>query len=148
MAFEGNGELIPVGGGDPIPLIRPVLVIGRRETCDIPLKFHNISSRHAELTFQDGYWHIRDLGSTNGIRVNGARVMQKPLRPGDQITIGKRPFVIEYTPTAGRRALEEMIEDDVMSLPLLEKAGLIRPKRPESNRPKPKPQDKPKPPPG
>src|SRR5262245_5528743 len=129
MSFEGGGELVPVGGGDPIPLIRPVLTIGRRESCDIPLRYHNVSGQHAELRFQDGYWYIRDLNSTNGIKVNGERVGAKPLRPGDEITKAKRKFTIEYTIAAGRRAIEEVIEEDVMSLPLLEKAGLVRPRR-------------------
>ena len=131
MSFEGSGELVPAGGGDSIPLIRPTLTIGRRESCDICLRFPNVSGLHCELTFQDGYWHIRDLGSTNGIKVNGIRVGAKPLRPGDEITIAKRRYTIEYNLTVGRRALEEMIEEDVMSLPLLEKAGLVRPQRRE-----------------
>ena len=38
-----NGELVPVGGGDPIPLIRPILTLGRRESCDICISFPNIS---------------------------------------------------------------------------------------------------------
>src|SRR4051812_33024957 len=103
MTHFESGELIPVGGGDPIPLIRPNLKLGRRDSCDIHLHFPNISGLHCELTFQDGYWHIRDMGSTNGIKVNGERVQQKPLRPGDEITIGKRKYTIEYTLAAGRR---------------------------------------------
>jgi adenylate cyclase len=137
MSFEG-GELVPTGGGDPIPLFQPVLTVGRRDSCDIPLRFPNVSGMHCELSFRDGYWHIRDLGSTNGVKVNGERVQQKPLRPGDEITIAKKRYTIEYNLTVGRRALEEIIEDDIMSLPLLEKAGLVRPKR--ADRPARRPQ--------
>ena len=43
----------PVGGGDPIPLKRGVLTIGRRESCDISLKFPNISGLHCELAYKD-----------------------------------------------------------------------------------------------
>ena len=43
------GELIPVGGGDPIPLMKEQLVIGRREKCDIVLRFANVSGEHCEL---------------------------------------------------------------------------------------------------
>jgi pSer/pThr/pTyr-binding forkhead associated (FHA) protein len=135
MSQVCNGELIPVGGGDSIPLIRPVLTIGRRESCDICLKFPNVSAVHCELTFKDGHWAIRDLGSTNGIKVNGMRVPKKVLHPKDMITIAKRQYTIEYVPTLVQR-LEEILEDeeDVLSQPLLERAGLVHPPRDEDER--------------
>jgi adenylate cyclase len=126
MVNEPQGQLVPVGGGDVIPLIRERMTIGRRETCDIPLRFPNVSSLHAELTFRDGYWFIRDLNSTNGVKVNGTRVTQKVLLPGDEISIAKRRFTIHYTLAAGRRALEEIMEEDVMAQSLLERAGPAR----------------------
>jgi FHA domain len=129
MSVEVNGELIPAGGGDPIPLVRETLSIGRRESCDICLKFPNVSGVHAELTFREGYWYIRDLNSTNGVKVQGMRVQQKLLHPGDEIIIAKRRYTIQYTLQAGRRALEEL-EEDILSQSLLERAGLER--RPRS----------------
>src|SRR5437763_1182247 len=105
-----QGELIPQGGGDPIPLSREVLVVGRRESCDIRLDFANVSGRHCELSFRDGYWFIRDLGSTNGIKVNNQRVTQRPLRPGDEIAIAKRRYTIRYNlPSSGQQALEAVL---------------------------------------
>jgi adenylate cyclase len=138
MNNENMGELVPVGGGDTIPLIRNVLVIGRRESCDIPLHLPNVSGIHCELSNKDGYWYIRDLGSTNGIKINGVRCQQKLLHPGDKITIAKRHWTIEYTLKAGQRVMEEMMEDDVMSQSLLEKAGLVRPERRKEERPRKK----------
>lgn len=137
MAFSGNGALIPVGGGDNIPLIRDTLSLGRRETCDICLRFANVSGVHCEMTYQDGYWLIRDAGSTNGIKVNGTRVQKKVLHPGDTITIAKRSFTIEYTPAIGAQALAEIMEDaeEIMDQPLLQKAGL---EKPEDEKPKQK----------
>lgn len=123
-----NGELVPVGGGDAIPLIRPLLTVGRRESCDICLRFPNISGMHCELNFQDGCWHIRDLGSTNGIKVNGVRVRKKVLMPGDEVAIAKRRFRINYTPPVGSRILADM-QEDIMSQSLLERAGLERPRQ-------------------
>ena len=93
-----NGELVPVGGGDAIPLIREVLTVGRRESCDICLRFPNVSGLHCELSFRDGCWHVRDLGSTNGVKVNGVRVQKKVLQPKDEITVAKRRYTIHYTP--------------------------------------------------
>jgi pSer/pThr/pTyr-binding forkhead associated (FHA) protein len=135
---EAQGELIPERGGDPIPLIRDNLVVGRRESCDICLRFPNVSHIHCELSFRNGYWHIRDRGSTNGVKVNGTRVQERYLHPGDTITIAKRNYTIEYQLVAGRQTLEEILEgeDDVMGQPLLEKAGLARPQQAPVERPK------------
>jgi hypothetical protein len=64
------------------------VVIGRSRDCDIQLADANVSRRHAELR-QEGtsYW-IVDLGSTNGLEVNGKRVKRAKLRSGDTITVG------------------------------------------------------------
>ena len=56
------GELQPIGGGDPIPLMKPVLTVGRRESCDIVLRFPNVSGSHCELSLENGYWFVKDLG--------------------------------------------------------------------------------------
>jgi adenylate cyclase len=146
MALEPKGTLTPQGGGDSMPLVQDHLVIGRRESCDIRLNFPNVSSQHAELVFKDGYWFVKDLNSTNGVKVNGSRVFQKVLLPGDELTIGKRKYTIHYILAAGRRALEEIMEDDVMSQSLLERAGLVRPRsedRPRVGQRKPLPPGEP-----
>ena len=130
MAAENVGELVPVGGGDPIPLRRGVLTIGRRESCDISLRFPNISGLHCELAYKDaGFWQVRDLGSTNGIKVNGERVLNRPLRPGDEIAIAKRKYKIQYNlTTSAEVAIEAVLSEDenVFSQSLLEKAGLAK----------------------
>jgi pSer/pThr/pTyr-binding forkhead associated (FHA) protein len=137
MSATTNGELVPVGGGDVIPLIRDSLTMGRRESCDICLRFPNVSGLHCELTFKDGCWTIKDLGSTNGIKVNGDRVPQKLLNPGDTITIAKRSFTIEYTQNISKQALDEIMEDEtagIMDVPLLQKAGLEKPEKDKRKR--------------
>jgi pSer/pThr/pTyr-binding forkhead associated (FHA) protein len=130
MAVDTVGELVPVGGGDPIPLRRGVLTIGRRDSCDISLKFPNVSGLHCELAYKDaGFWQLRDLGSTNGIKVNGERVLNRPLRPGDEIAIAKRKYKIQYNLTSSAEAaLEAVLSEDenVFSQSLLEKAGLAK----------------------
>lgn len=126
MSQQPHSELVPVGGGDTIPLTHEVLTIGRRESCDICLRFPNVSGIHCQLLNREGYWYIRDLNSTNGVKVNGLRVQEKLLHPGDEIAIAKRRYMIHYELPADRRALEEVVEEDIMSQPLLEKAGLER----------------------
>ena len=128
MSQELQGELVPVGGGDNVPLIRTELTVGRRESCDICMRFPNISGVHCEFIFRSGYWYVRDRNSTNGVKVNNVRVQEKLLHPDDEISIGKRRYTIRYELPADRRALDEM-EEDVMSQSLLEKAGLERPRR-------------------
>jgi pSer/pThr/pTyr-binding forkhead associated (FHA) protein len=127
MKDDVNGELVPVGGGDTIPLLRPNMTLGRRESCDVPLQFPNVSGVHCELSFRDGYWSIKDLNSTNGIKVNGMRVQARPLKPGDEIAIAKRRFTIQYllTPEA-QHELEALLTEDenIFGKSLLEKAGL------------------------
>src|ERR1700730_7103782 len=128
MSAEPHGELVPVGGGDTIPLIREHLVLGRRESCDVCLRFPNVSGVHCELTFRDGYWIIKDLNSTNGLKVNGVRVPRKLLHPDDTITIAKRTYTIHYNPPVGQRLEDIMEDEDILSQPLLERAGLMRPR--------------------
>ena len=64
------------------------LVLGRSRGCDVVLSSEAVSRRHAQLFFRDGNWVIRDLGSTNGTRVNGVRVGRCRLRPGDRVALG------------------------------------------------------------
>lgn len=136
MAAKPNGELVPVGGGDSIPLIRENMKIGRRESCDICLRFPNISGLHCELNFVNGYWELVDLGSTNGVKVNGHKTKRKLLNIDDEIKIANRKFKIKYTPPAnGERILvDSEAEDSGMGQSLLEKAGLVR-RRPSAPAP-------------
>lgn len=142
MNVTANGELVPAGGGDKIPLVHDALRIGRRQSCDICLDFSNVSSNHCELHFVDGCWQIVDLGSTNGTKVNGERVRKRKLRPGDKLLIGKRAFTIDYQPAqnANLDSIDEDRDIDILKQPLLERAGLAKKKRNngESRRPRQK----------
>jgi len=72
-----------------LPPTPETYVIGRDDRCDLQLTHATVSRRHALLKPVDGQWTITDLGSMNGIRVNGWRVHgEAPLRPGDALDIG------------------------------------------------------------
>ena len=116
------GELDPCGGGDPIPLLKRKLIVGRRSSCDITLRFANVSSHHCELELLNGYWHVRDLGSSNGIKVNGERCDQKFLFPGDTLQVARHRYEIRYQ-ALGERPIDEVTENP-FGQSLLEKAGL------------------------
>ncbi len=90
------GELVPLEDGDPIPLSKPFLRIGRRRSSDIVLRDPEVSSCHAELRIIDGYWWVFDKRSKNGVWVNGVSVPKKRLDPGDIVAFGKPEYVVEY----------------------------------------------------
>ncbi len=64
------------------------LLIGRSSTCQLVLADDTVSRRHAELRVEDGHWLLRDLGSSNGTWVNGRRVIEAEVRPGDLLHLG------------------------------------------------------------
>jgi adenylate cyclase len=125
------GELVPQGGGDNVPLLKHKLLVGRRESCDVVLRFANVSAHHCELTCEGGYWYVRDLQSRNGTKVNGVRVLSKKrLDPGDELSIAKHKYEVTYSPEAigaeGPPPLEESGMTDIMGRSLLDRAGLNR----------------------
>jgi hypothetical protein len=82
------GRALLVGEGKRTVLSGSRMLIGRSRDCDITLEDPNASRRHAELRNEDGHWVVTDLGSTNGIKVNGRRVGEAVLQPGDELTLG------------------------------------------------------------
>lgn len=64
------------------------VAIGRSEECGVVVDDPNVSRRHAELRPRGADWHVVDLGSTNGVKVNGRLVGSSRLRDGDRITLG------------------------------------------------------------
>ncbi len=122
------GVLDPVGGGDPIPLCKERLLVGRRPDCDICLPFANVSAKHCELVLVQGYWTVRDLNSTNGTKVNGQRVHEKRVYPGDIIGIASHRYRIEYTPdpVQAHDADTDSLFHQITHQSLLERANLVR----------------------
>jgi len=116
------GKLTPQGGGELIPLLLERLVVGRHRDCDIHLNFSNISGRHCELEFRDGFWQVTDLGSRNGTRVNGQHISTAVLMPGDILRVAKLRYEIDYKPEGDVPPPEE----NPFAKSLLEKAGLQR----------------------
>ena len=84
-----------VGEGKRTVLSGSRLLIGRSRDCDLTLEDPNASRRHAELRNEDGSWIVADLGSTNGIKVNGRRVKEAVLQPGDELTLGLAKLTFE-----------------------------------------------------
>lgn len=123
------GELVPSGGGDPIPLFKKSLLVGRRESCDIVLRFSNVSAHHCELSVVGGYWYVVDRQSRNGVKVNGNRVHEKRLDPGDVLSIAKHNYIVQYSPVdngAVGPPPPDRTESDIFGQSLLERLGYER----------------------
>lgn len=117
------GKLTPVAGGDPIPLLDERVVIGRDRGCGIRLHFSTVSTKHCQLDFRDGYWCVLDLGSRNGIRVNGEPVLEGWLMPGAKLAVANFRFEIDYTPKSDEPPPPL---DPMAGGSLLQKAGLAK----------------------
>ncbi|MEY4178853.1 MAG: protein FhaB [Planctomycetota bacterium] len=123
------GTLVPTGGGDPIPLRKQDLMVGRAESCDIVLRFPNVSTRHCQLQLKEGYWVITDLDSRNGTKVGGERISRKRIDPGQRVSIAKHDYTLEYSPVDNGAVGPPVIEDEVdqfMNASLLQRANLQR----------------------
>jgi predicted component of type VI protein secretion system len=85
-----SARLVPLNAGvaPTIPLQRPVLLIGRHPECDVRIDLGKISRRHCCVALAYDRVMIRDLGSRNGLRVNGVTVEEAQLHPGDEVAIG------------------------------------------------------------
>ncbi len=134
------GELIPVGGGDPIPLLKKELSVGRRESCDIVLRFANVSAEHCVLTVEQGYWFVRDANSRNGVKINGVHIAadtRKRLDPGDVLSVAKHEYEVNYVPVELGAVGPPPMDEEPESFPsrsLMERAGLERRKDADERR--------------
>jgi predicted component of type VI protein secretion system len=82
--------------GQPLRLDRPVIHLGRHLSNDIVVNDRRVSRYHAEIRFERGQFVLYDLGSTNGVRVNGAPIRQPvPLRNNDIVTMGSHEFIFQ-----------------------------------------------------
>ncbi len=86
LLVAGRRLVVPAGGA----------VLGRSRECDVVLDDSGISRRHAQIRPGGGGWSIEDIGSTNGLRLNGRRVQGRAqLQPGDRVEMGSTEIVFE-----------------------------------------------------
>ena len=86
LRVDGRTSVVGSGGA----------VLGRSREADIQVDDQNVSRKHAELRPSGASWTVRDLGSTNGVKVNGRRIQgAQSLRSGDTITLGTSDIVFE-----------------------------------------------------
>lgn len=93
-----RAQLIPLDGSAAIEIVKDLTVVGRKEDCDVRLDHKSVSKMHCVIVKTDGMLMLRDLGSTNGTRVNGQRVRRAILLPDDQLHIASHKFRVHLGP--------------------------------------------------
>jgi pSer/pThr/pTyr-binding forkhead associated (FHA) protein len=88
-------RLVAIDEGPDILLNRPMVVVGRHPACDTRLESLRVSRHHCCMTVENGAVAVRDLGSTNGIKINGNRVESGRLQPGDELSIAHIRYRLE-----------------------------------------------------
>ncbi len=81
-------HLLSLTGGPSVLIDKPILLFGRHPDCDVQLRSKKVSRRHCVVALVNDVLVVRDLASTNGVKVNGRRVAEGPLRPGDELQVG------------------------------------------------------------
>jgi pSer/pThr/pTyr-binding forkhead associated (FHA) protein len=97
-------RLIPTDGGPPVELKKEMTLVGRNDDCDLFLDHKSVSKLHCILVKTDGLILVRDLGSTNGTRVNGQRVRRAALLPNDNLAIANFKYQVLFGPDAEQDA--------------------------------------------
>jgi pSer/pThr/pTyr-binding forkhead associated (FHA) protein len=93
-----RAQLVPLDGGPAIDVVKDLTLVGRKEDCDLRLEHKSVSKLHCVIVKTDGLLLLRDLGSTNGTRVNGQRVRRAALLPNDQLSIANYKFRVYLGP--------------------------------------------------
>jgi pSer/pThr/pTyr-binding forkhead associated (FHA) protein len=93
-----QAQLIPLDGSNTITINRDLTLVGRQEGCDMRIQHKSVSKMHCVLARTDGLLLVRDLGSTNGTRVNGQRVRRAALLPNDNLAVAGFKFRVHLGP--------------------------------------------------
>jgi pSer/pThr/pTyr-binding forkhead associated (FHA) protein len=128
-----DARLIPLHGGDPIEIGRDLCLVGRQDDCDIRINHKSISKQHCVIVKTDGALLLRDLGSTNGTRVNHQRVRRAALVPNDIVAFAAFQFRVVYGPADPSAPSSPTQSVDADDLEQLDEASST-----QSNKKKPK----------
>ncbi len=120
-----RAELVPVEGGTPIAITKDLIVVGRKAECDLRLDHKSVSKMHCVIVKTDGMLIVRDLGSTNGTRVNGIRIRRAALLPNDQLSFASFKFRVYLGPDAPEPPPASIAHEHTQQLDPEEVARLI-----------------------
>ena len=109
-------KLIPLDGSSPIVVGKEVSLVGRKSgLCDIIVEHASVSKLHCVVARTDGLLFIRDLGSTNGTKVNGQRVTRAALLPGDELSFASVRYRVYLGP--GEPSVPQSDRTEMLDLP-------------------------------
>jgi len=111
-------HLLSLSDGPSIQIDKPILLIGRHEECDVQLNSKKISRLHCVVAQINDYFVVKDLGSTNGVRINGQRVAEGKLVPGDELQVGNFKYQVCGDPLG--RSKEQPAVDAFKAVPPIE----------------------------
>src|SRR5262249_50311893 len=94
-------RIVSLDGHADIPLDRGVVVVGRHRRCDVRIASPLVSRRHCCLAVDHEGILVRDLGSTHSTRINGQRIEEGGLHPGDELAMADCRYRIELGLTEG-----------------------------------------------
>jgi predicted component of type VI protein secretion system len=89
-------RLVALKDGPNLVLDKPILLVGRHQECDVQIPSRKISRKHCCIAQVDDHLVVRDLFSTNGVKINGAKVPEGTLRHGDELTIGNLQYRVDW----------------------------------------------------
>jgi len=117
-----QAKLIPLDDGPTIDITKDVTIVGRKKgICDLVIDHPSISKLHCIVARTDGLLFIRDLGSTNGTKVNGQRVLRGAILPGDELAFAKVRFKVFLGPDVPAQiGSQDVTEVSVQSPPATE----------------------------
>src|SRR5439155_18212107 len=107
-----RAQLLPLDGSPPLDIGKDLTLVGRKEECDLRLDHKSVSKLHCVIVKTDGLLLLRDLGSTNGTRVNGQRIRRAALLPNDKLTIANFSFKIIFGEALAAAAPPPILHDE------------------------------------
>lgn len=108
-----KARLVPIDASPLIDLVKDLTVVGRTADCDATIDHKSVSKLHCVLVKTDGLILLRDLGSTNGTRVNGRRVRRACLLPGDHIGIAAFRYKVKFGESGDDDSREQAVPPPV-----------------------------------
>ena len=126
-----RAQLVPLDGGTPVEVVKDLTLVGRKEECDLRLDHKSVSKMHCVIVKTDGLLLLRDLGSTNGTRVNGQRVRRAALMPDDELTIAGYKFRIQFSQAGTERGGKPHAGDHTQRMNANEVVNLLKKVGPE-----------------
>jgi pSer/pThr/pTyr-binding forkhead associated (FHA) protein len=110
-----RARLVQIDGGPALDLVKDLTLVGRNEDCDLFIDHKSVSKQHCVLVKTEGLVLVRDLGSTNGTRVNGQRIRRAALLPNDNLAIANFKYQIKFgeSPDAPKEPEKSKKEGDI-----------------------------------